>query len=43
MTLNFLSQNSKKQLKHLLNFLKGRKLRKVKRKDQEVSWIFLTF
>ena len=43
MTLNSLSQNSKKQLKRFLSFLKGRKLRKVKRKGQEVSWIFLTF
>ena len=37
MTLSFLSQNSKKQLKLFLSLLKGRKAKKVKRKDLEVS------
>lgn len=35
--MSFLSQSSKKQLKHFLSFLKGRKARKVKGKDLEVS------
>lgn len=37
MTLNILLPNFKKLLKHLLNFRRGRKLRKVKRKDLEVG------
>lgn len=37
MTLNILLPNFKKLLKHLLNFQRGRKPRKVKRKDLEVG------
>lgn len=35
--MNFLSPNSKKPPKRFLSFLKGRKVRKVKGKDLEVS------
>lgn len=37
MTLSILLPNFKKLLKLLLNFQRGRKLRKVKRKDLEVG------